>query len=55
MLVGMDEPEDEDPAQVFRVSGACSGRGIGHLGARPHRLEASIEQLPGLVAGVVGV
>jgi hypothetical protein len=32
MPVGMGEPKDDDPAQRFRVSAVCSGRGISHLG-----------------------
>ena len=32
MPVGMCEPEDAAPAQICRVSDACDGRGISHLG-----------------------
>src|SRR4051794_27348422 len=31
MLVGMGEPEDDDPAPICRASGVRSGRGIRHL------------------------
>jgi hypothetical protein len=30
MPVGMGEPEDDDPAQICRVSGVCLGRGLSH-------------------------